>query len=87
METMRITESEIMAALAAAAAGDAPDEARTSQEMATAAGVSVRHVVAALKLFQAQGRLHVHRVMRMALDGRRATVAGYTITPAAKRKK
>jgi hypothetical protein len=78
---MRITEAELLEALATAST--APEDARTAQEMAEAAGIDVRRVWKALKALQAQGRLVTHRVARPALGGRTMLVPGYTIAPAA----
>lgn len=81
--SIQITETELLDALAAAQASDSPDDARTTEEMAADANLAVRHVRAALKVLQRQGRLRTHRVRRVALDGRNALVAGYTILPPA----
>lgn len=77
-----VTEAELLDALALACAGDAPDDARTVQEMADASGLHIRRVRAALVTLKAQGRLTAYQVTREALDGRAARVPAYTIRPA-----
>ena len=81
----RITESEILEELAKHAAGDAPEDAKTKNELAVAAGVSAQTVVNKLRLFKMQGRLRVHRVMREKIDGNMQPVPAYTILPAKKK--
>lgn len=78
----RVTESELLDALAKAAGGSAPEDARTMQELADAAGCSRRKVQDTLRMFQTQGRLRVHRVRRTRLDGVVQPVPAYTILPA-----
>ena len=80
-----ITEQEILEALAASAAGSAPSEAKTMNELADDAGVTPLKVQRALKHYQKQGRLAAHRVQRAAIDGTLRWVPAYTILPA-KRK-
>jgi alkylated DNA nucleotide flippase Atl1 len=84
---MKITEAELFDALERAAHGDGPEDARTMMEMARAAGVGERQTRRALHVLNAEGRLVVHRVIRTALDGRRAQVAAYTILPPPKKKR
>ena len=80
-----ITETEILEALATAAAGSAPGEAKTSAELAEAHSLTPQKVNRALKHYQKLGRLRHHRVQREAIDGTMRWVAAYTILPA-KRK-
>ena len=82
---VRITEAEILNALAAAASGNAPSEAKTMTELQDETGVSPLKVQRALKEYQKQGRLAAHRVQRAAIDGTLRWVPAYTILPA-KRK-
>lgn len=77
---MTITEAEILEALALV--GNAPDDARTVQEMVAATGYDERKIRRALQVFHAAGRLTAHRVHRAAIDGRNSVVAAYTIAPA-----
>ena len=77
-----LSEAEIFAAIEAARTRTGDDEARTLNELADAANISPHTMRKALKSFQAQGRLQVHRVYRTALDGRASCIAGYTITAA-----
>lgn len=83
-----ITEQELLDALVASVSGDAPEDARTVQEMVAASEerLSENRVRKALKAFMAQGRLRVHTVIRPAMDGRLAKVPAYTIRPAGKKK-
>ena len=80
-----ITENEIVAALAEAARGSTPDEARTVTEMSASTGFGTEKVRKALKQVQATGRLTVHQVKRVALDGALRTAPAYTILPAKKK--
>jgi hypothetical protein len=79
-----ISESELLDALAAATREDAPEHARTANELAAESGICIKRVRAALAVVKAQGRLNIYTVSREALDGRLSRVAGYTITPAKK---
>lgn len=76
-----ITQAEILNALAAAATGDAPNEARTLAELSESTGVTALKVQRALKEYQKQGRLANHRVQRLAIDGTQRWVAAYSILP------
>lgn len=76
-----ITQAEILDALAAAAKGDEPTEARTAGELAQETGVYIIRVRNALREYQRQGRLGVHKVSRVDLAGRTQKVTAYTITP------
>jgi hypothetical protein len=90
MTAIRITEAEIIDALASAAAGAMPDDAQTVQDLIATTGYSGERVRMALHAMRAQGRLVVHRVARAGIDGRAAKVPAYTILPAptpAKRKR
>jgi prolyl-tRNA editing enzyme YbaK/EbsC (Cys-tRNA(Pro) deacylase) len=79
---MKITEQELIAALADATKSEAPEDARTVQQLALAAGVPPSRVVKTLNALHAQGRVVPHRVPHIAIDGRRTTVPAYTILPA-----
>lgn len=88
MAVMRITDAEILDAIAEATRGEGPEEAQTVPEMARATGVTRDRVRDALALFKVQGRLGIHKVRREALDGRNALVVAYTVAPTrAKHKK
>jgi DNA-binding Lrp family transcriptional regulator len=78
---MKITEAELLNALAAAAPGKAPREAKTLTELSEETEVSPLKVQRALKEYQKQGRLVAHRVQRMAIDGTQRQVPAYTILP------
>lgn len=81
MATLEITQNELLEELARYAAGDAPESAKTVQELAFAANISDGVVHKRLKLLQRQGRLRVHRVLRERIDGRMNPVPAYTILP------
>lgn len=86
MTRIVITESEIVQALSAAAAGQGPEEARTVAELMADTGLSVEKIRNALKAMQSAGRLTVHSVKRPALDGTMRHAPAYTVTPAPKRR-
>ena len=83
---IEVTEAEVWDAIAEAACGLAPANARTADELSQAIGCSPSAIHKALKALHRQGRLHVHHVTRMRIDGRRCSSPAYTVTPA-KRKK
>lgn len=87
MAVLAITENELIEELARYAAGDAPENAKTVQELALAANVSDGVVHKRLKILQRLGRLKVHFVARERIDGRRQSVPAYTILPAKKAKR
>lgn len=87
MARIDVTESELLAALAAAMPTAAPEDAKTVQQLAAAANVPTSRIVKALHALHAQGRLVPHRVPHVAIDGRRCTVPAYTILPAKKAKR
>lgn len=76
---VRVTTQDLLDALVTAT--NAPEDARTVRELSDEHGMTERAVRNALRVFQAQGRLTVHRVFRAALDGRNSQVAAYTIAP------
>ena len=82
-----ITETELLDELAASAAGNSPEEAKTVKELCEESGLSATIVRRALGAFKKQERLQVHIVSREALDGRMARHAGYTITPVKKARR
>ena len=82
---IRITTAELIDALAAAATGNGPDEAKTANELAEESGIPVKVTRKALLALKQAGRLQIHTVSREALDGRLSRIAGYTITPAKKK--
>lgn len=84
---IRVTEADLLDALAAASKGTAPSDARTAQEMADAAGITAPRVRKALRQLQAQGRLATHHVRRLDLSGRPQTLPGYTILPVKKARR
>lgn len=83
MAAIAITEAELLAALADAARGTEPEDAKTTAEMAESAGIAPKRVLAALKVLHRAGRLQAHRVVRVGIDGRAAKVSAYTVLPAA----
>lgn len=82
MASIVITEAELLDALAEAARGVEPSEARTGPELMAATGFPEKRLRAALKALQAQGRLDVHQVTRQSLDGRAIRVPAYTVRAA-----
>jgi hypothetical protein len=77
----RVTEQELLAALAEAIKGTAPEDARTVHQLAAAAGVPTSRIVKTLNALNAEGRVRAHRVPHVAIDGRHTTVPAYTILP------
>jgi len=81
-QRLAISAAEILDALASAAKGSAPSEAKTVRELQDVmGGIHHQRVRDALHILAAQGRLGVHRVTRTALDGRSSSVPAYTILP------
>jgi transcription initiation factor IIE alpha subunit len=78
---VKITEQELIDALALAVGNRGPEEAQTQEEIARASGINVKRVRDAMRGLQAQGRLVVHRVMRPRLDGVLVPVTAFTIRP------
>jgi transcription initiation factor IIE alpha subunit len=76
-----ITESEILDALAAAAPGRGPKEARTILEMEEETGIDARKIRRALRLLKANNRLATHRIQRERLNGTSMTYVGFTVLP------
>jgi predicted ATP-grasp superfamily ATP-dependent carboligase len=86
MEAVRITQQELLEAIADASRGTAPKDARTVAELVEDTGCSVRAVRVALQKIAAARRLVAHRVQRQDISGRSVQVPAYTVTPA-KRKR
>ena len=78
---MKISEAELLDALASASRGVGPEDARTVAEIREDTGFSREKVMAALHASRKAGRLVLHHVERVGIDGRRARVPAYTITP------
>jgi hypothetical protein len=76
---VKITQQELLDALATASAE--PEDARTINELCAEHGLNAKQMREALHAIAAQQRLGVHRVTRIALDGRRGQVPAYTILP------
>lgn len=87
MSGIRITEAELLDALAQANVGDGPEDARTLNELIAEHKISRERMLAALHVCRAQGRLVVHQVYRESLLGRRAPVPAYTVLPRVPRKR
>lgn len=81
-----ITQDEILEALASAFTSDAPENAKTAQELAVETGKSVNTVRRSLQMFQRVGRLRAYRVKRLAIDGTNRPTTAYVILPTRKRK-
>jgi hypothetical protein len=84
---MRITESELLDALAAATKSEAPEDAMTVKQLAVAGKVPTSRIVKTLHALHAEGRLIPHRVPYVGIDGRNTTVPAYTILPAKKARR
>ncbi len=82
-----ITEAELLDALAAAQPGKGPANALTVSEMQRAMTVRIgsERIHKALRELQSQGRLLVHRVSRMRLDGQMGPVPAYEVLPPMKK--
>lgn len=87
MARVAITESELVAALTAATASVAPEDARTPAQLAAAAKVPLSRVMKTLRALHAEGRVAAHRIPWVGIDGRSTTVPAYTILPATKAKR
>ncbi len=85
--SQKITEAELLEALAEATTGDGPEDARTLLELVGDTGFSPNRVRAALRACHTAGRLVVHYVCRRNIIGQRARVPAYTINAAKKRKR
>jgi hypothetical protein len=83
---VKVTETEILEALAAAMEQKGPEGARTMAELQQATGQTAGKITVGLKSLQAQGRLRVHRTFRMAIDGTRRISPAYEVLPAKKGK-
>lgn len=81
MTRIAITEGELLDALTTATRGAAPDDALTVREMAEATGASTKRVQQTLQRLQREGRLTIHHVERIRIDGLRTLVPAYTIAP------
>lgn len=79
--SVRITETELLEALAEATKGG-PDDARTTMELVEQTGQTRTTVTEALRALHRQGRLVVHQVKRQGFDGKYRPVSAYTILPA-----
>lgn len=82
MDSVRVTESDLLDALASAFTSTAPEDARTVQQMATETGWAVWQVQKALRALHAAGRLACYRVPYVGIDGRRGKIPAYTIRAA-----
>lgn len=80
MDTITVTTQDLLDALVTAS--NAPDAARTVSELAETHGLSRLAIKRALTAYQRAGRLRLHKVRRMAIDGRLSVVTAYTIAPA-----
>ncbi len=74
---MTISLAELLDALHTASAE--PEDARSLNELCAEYGMTQSQMRKALHAMQAQGRLQVHQVTRIALDGRHGKVPAYTI--------
>lgn len=82
-----ITESDLLEAIAEAAKGNAPKQAKTAGDLVAITGMRRERVREALGRFAMQNRLQVHRVLRPGIDGRQISRPAYTILPPKKGSK
>ena len=80
MEAVTVTTQDLLDALVTTST--APDAARTISELAEEHGLSRAAIKRALTAYQRAGRLRLHKVRRVAIDGRLSVVTAYTIAPA-----
>lgn len=85
METLTITESEILDAISKAAAGSTPKHAKTVDEISRATNVSKMKVRDAIGRLAMQNRVEVHMVRRLDISLRPTSRPAYTILPAQKK--
>lgn len=81
VESVAITQAELLDALLTATQGAGPDDARTVQELVAESGLPAARVRQALQRLNAAGRLQPHRVRRPDLSGREQWVPAYTVRP------
>lgn len=74
-----ITQAELLEALAAAACGSAPEEAKTMKQLRRETGFSEKRVREALEAMQDAGRLQVHFITKPRVDGKPQPVPAYTV--------
>lgn len=87
--SVRVSEQDLLDALAASIQGHAPADAKTTSELVDETGIARTTLVEALRALHKQGRLVPHQVKRMGFDGKLKPVPAYTILPppkAAKKK-
>lgn len=82
MASMKISEGELLDALARATTGEGPDDAKTLNEWSAAFGISPLRMKRAFHVLHSEGRLLAHRVRRPRMDGLMTLVSAYTILPA-----
>lgn len=87
MAPTRITTNELLDALAASANGTGPEDARTADDLAREANVGIEAIRTGLRELQRQGRLVVHRIRRLAIDGVNRPTVAYTVTPPPKKSR
>lgn len=79
---MKISEAELLDALALAAPGQAPENARTCAELAALAGLGDNAIQERIRKLHAQGRVVVHKVYRPNVAGVMVQKPAYTFLPA-----
>ena len=83
---IRVTENELLAALADARP-DAPPDAMTSGEIAKHLGLQRTAVKQRLQRLHREGRLVIWKTRRVDMSGREQVVPAYTIKSEKKRKR
>ncbi len=85
--SIKITQADLLDALAEATAGNGPDDARTLNELVREHTIPRDRMLGALRAANEQGRLLVHYVYRTTILGNRARVPAYTFRASTKRKR
>lgn len=78
-ETITVTKNELLEALAEAAKGSSPKEAKTVQELSEETKLGIPIIRKALQAYARAGRLSVYRVQRTGISGVAGWVPAYLI--------
>ncbi len=87
MASVKISEADILDAIAAAVGGSAPADARTTDELCAEFHCGPERMRRYLRLMHAAGRLVVHRIARRTFNGTMGLSTAYTVLPVKKAKK
>lgn len=78
---MKITESDLLAALSEALVKPRDADGSTVAELVLATGYGHKRVLQALRALSAAGRLELAKALRPTIDGRIAPIPCYRIKP------